>query len=213
MLFGLPGMCCIPTINKHFIKQNSDLLEFCMDSFFWICDALRFSYFIKLLWFYNTMGQWLSFFFFLCVCVISVIHKPLSPSFYILSPCLFNLYAAYIILNAKLNESSTGIKIARRNIDNLRNTDDTMLMAESEEELRNLLMRVKEKSEKADLKLSIKKNLRSWHPVPSFHGKQKGKKWKQWQILFSWAPKPLQMVTAAMKLKDAWPLEGKLWQT
>ena len=61
----------------------------------------------------------------------------------------------------------------------LRYADDTMLMAESEEELRNLLMRVKEKSEKADLKLSIKKNLRSWHPVPSFHGKQKGKKWKQ----------------------------------
>ena len=158
ILFGLPGMCCIPTIHKHFTKQNSDLLEFCMDSFFWICDALRFSYFIKLLWLYNTMGQWLRFFFVFCFCIISVTHKPLSPSFYILSPCLFNLYAAYIILSAKLNESSTGIKIARRNINNLRNIDDTMLMAESEEKLKILLMRVKEESEKAGLKLNILKN-------------------------------------------------------
>ena len=76
-------------------------------------------------------------------------------------------------------------------------------MAESEEELKSLLMRVKEESEKTDLKLDIKKKLRSWHLVPSLHGKYMGKKWKQWQILFSWTQKPLQKVTAAMKLKDA----------
>ena len=57
------------------------------------------------------------------------------------------------------------------------------------------------------------KKLRSWHPVPSYHGKYIGKKWKQWQILFSWAPKSLQMVTTTMKLKDTCSLEGKLWQT
>ena len=83
-------------------------------------------------------------------------------------------------------------------------------IAESEEKLKSLLMKVKEESEKAGLKL---KKLRSWHPVPSLHGKLKGKKWKQWQILFSWAPKSLQMVTEAMKLKDASFLEEKLWQT
>ena len=84
-------------------------------------------------------------------------------------------------------------------------------MAESKEELKSLLKRVKEESEKVGLKLNIqKKKLRSWHLVPSLHGKQKGKKWKQWQILFSWAPKSLQMVIAAMKLKDAYSLEGKL---
>ena len=71
-------------------------------------------------------------------------------------------------------------------------------MAESEEELKSLLMKVKEENEKVGLKLSI---LRSWHPVPSLHGKQMGKQWKQWQTLFSWAPKSLQMVTSAMKLR------------
>ena len=76
----------------------------------------------------------------------------------ILSSCLFNLYPEYIIWNAGLDESQAGIKIARKNINNLRYADDTTLMAESEEELKSLLMRVKEKSEKADLKLSIQKN-------------------------------------------------------
>ena len=75
-------------------------------------------------------------------------------------------------------ELEAGIKISRRNINNLRYADDTTLMAESKEELKSLLMRVKEETEKAGLKLSIK-NLRSWHPVPSVHGKQKGKMWKQ----------------------------------
>ena len=81
-------------------------------------------------------------------------------------------------------------------------------MAESEEEVKGLLMKVKEESETAGLKLSIQK--RSWHLVPPLHGKQKGKKWKQRQILFSWTPKSLWTVTEAMKFKDAWSLDGKL---
>ena len=75
-----------------------------------------------------------------------------------MSPCLFNFYAEYIMWNARLDESQAGIKITGRNINNLRYADDTTLMAESEEELKSLLMRVKEKSEKADLKLSIQKS-------------------------------------------------------
>ena len=86
-----------------------------------------------------------------------------------LSPCLFNLYTEYIMRNAGLDEAQAEIKIAGRNINNLRYTDDTTLMAESEE-LRSLLMKVKEESEKVGLKLNIQK-LRSWHLVPSLHGK------------------------------------------
>ena len=88
----------------------------------------------------------------------------------ILSPCLFNLYAEYITRNARLDEAQAGIRIAGRNINNLRYADDTTLMAESEEELKSLLMKVKEKSENAGLKLNIQK-IRSWHLVPSRHGK------------------------------------------
>ena len=77
---------------------------------------------------------------------------------YILSPYLFNFYVEYIMQNARLDESQAGIKIVRRNINNLRYADDTPLMAESEEELKSLLMRVKEQSEKAGLKFNIKKN-------------------------------------------------------
>ena len=88
----------------------------------------------------------------------------------ILSPRLFNLYAEYIMRNAGLEEAHAGIKIARRNINNLRYTDDTTFMGESEKELKSLLMKVKEESEKTGLKLSIQKQ-RSWHPVPSLHGK------------------------------------------
>ena len=87
-----------------------------------------------------------------------------------MSPCFFNLHAEYIIRNASLDEAQTGIKIARRNINNLRDADDTILMAESKEKLRNLLMKAKEESEKAGLKLKFRK-LRSWHLVPSLHGK------------------------------------------
>ena len=86
----------------------------------------------------------------------------------ILSLCLFNLYAEYIMRNARLDKAQAGIKIARRNTNNIRYADDTTLMAESEEELKILLMKVKEESEKVGLKL---RKLRSWHPVPSLHGK------------------------------------------
>ena len=88
----------------------------------------------------------------------------------ILSPCLFNLYAEYIMQNAPLDDAQAGIKIAGGNINNLRYADDTTLMAESEEELKNLLIKVKEESEKALLKYSIHK-LRSGHLIPSLHGK------------------------------------------
>ena len=105
-----------------------------------------------------------------------------------------------------------GSRLPRGNINSLRYADDTSLTAESEEELKNLLMRMKEESENASLKLNIKKQ-RSWHLVPSLHGKLMRKKWKQWQILFSWAPKSLQTVTEATKLEVACSLKGKLWQT
>ena len=82
-------------------------------------------------------------------------------------------------------------------------------MAEIEEELKSLLMKVKEKSEKVGLKL----NIQNTKIMASLHGKQMGKQWKQWQTLFSFAPKSLQMVTAAMKLKDTFSLEENLWPT
>ena len=89
-----------------------------------------------------------------------------------LSPCLFNFYAEYIMRHAGLEEAQAGIKIAGRNINNLRYADDTTLMAESEEELKTLLMKVKEESKNVGLKLKIKiRKLRSWHLVPSLHEK------------------------------------------
>ena len=88
----------------------------------------------------------------------------------VLSPCLFNLYVEYIMRNARPAEAQAGIKIAGRNINNLRYVDDTTFIAESEEELKSLLMKVKEESEKVGLKLSTQK-IRSWHPVPALHGK------------------------------------------
>ena len=109
--------------------------------------------------------------------------------------------------NAGLEEEQAGIKIAGRNINNLKYADDTTLVAESEEELKNLLKKVKEENEKVVLKLNIQKtNIMASGPITS------------WQIdgetvetvtdfIFSWAPKSLQMVTAAMKLKDAYSLE------
>ena len=111
--------------------------------------------------------------------------------------------------NAGLEETQAGIKIAGSNINNLRYADDTTLMAESEEELKSLLMKVKEESEKVGLQLNIQKT-KIMHLVPSLHGKEMGKQWKQCQTLFWGAPKSLQMVTAAMKLKDAYSLEEKL---
>ena len=115
--------------------------------------------------------------------------------------------------NAGLEETQTGIKISGRNINNLRYADDTTLMAESEEELKSLLMKVKVESEKVGLKLNIEKTkIMASGPITS------------WEIdgetvetvsdfIFLWAPKLLQMVTAAMKLKDAYSLEEKLWPT
>ena len=127
----------------------------------------------------------------------------------ILSPCLFNFYAEYILRTTGLEEAQSGIKIAGRNINNLRYADDTTLMAESEEELKSLLMKVKEEREKVGLKVNIQKTkLMASGPITS------------WQIdgetvetvadFILGAPKSLQMVTAAMKLKDAYSLEEKL---
>ena len=109
--------------------------------------------------------------------------------------------------NAGLEETQTGIKIAGRNINNLGYADDTTLMAESEEELKSLLVKVE--SEKVGLKLNIQKT-KIMASGPTTSGKQMGEQWKQCQTLFFWAPKSLKMVTAAMKLKDAYSLEGKL---
>ena len=86
------------------------------------------------------------------------------------SPCLFYLYVEYIMRNTGLEEAQAGIRIAGRNINNLRYVDDTTLMAESEEELKSLLMKVKDESEKVGLNSTFRK-LRSWHVVPSLHGK------------------------------------------
>ena len=103
--------------------------------------------------------------------------------------------------NAKLDEAQAGIKAAGRNINNLRYADDTTLMAESKEELKSFLMKVKEESEKVGLKLNIQKpKIMTSGPIASWQ--IEGKQWKQWLTLFSWTPKSLQMVTAVMKLKD-----------
>ena len=106
-------------------------------------------------------------------------------------------------------EAQTGIRIDRKNISNLRYADDTTLMAESKEELKSLLMKVKEEREKVALKLNIQKTkIMASGPITSFQidGGNNGNS----DRLFWWAPKSLQMVTAAMKLKDAYSLEGKL---
>ena len=130
----------------------------------------------------------------------------------ILWPCLFNLYAEYILWHAGLDETQSGIKIAFRNINNLRYTDDTIFMAEIEEDLKSFSMQVKEESKKAVLNLSIQK-VRSWIWFCHFMANRWRKKWKHWETLFSWAPKPVQTVTAAMKLIDTCFLEEKRWQT
>ena len=130
----------------------------------------------------------------------------------ILSPCLLNLYAEYVMRNAGLEETQAGIKISGRNINHLRYADYTTLMAEIEEELKSLLMKVKEESEKVGLKLNIQKT-KIMASGPTTSWEIDGKQWKQWQTLFFWAPKSLQMVTSAMKLKDAYSLEEKVRPT
>ena len=129
------------------------------------------------------------------------------PQEHILSPCLYNFYAEYIMWNTRLDEAQAGVKIARRNINNLRYEDDTILMAESEE-LKRILMKVKEENGKVGLKLNIQKTkIMVSGPIIS------------WQIdeetveivtdFIFWGSK----ITTAMKLKDACSLEEKLWPT
>ena len=111
--------------------------------------------------------------------------------------------------NAGLEEAQAGIKIAGRNINNLRYADDTTFMAESEEKLKSLLMKVKVESEKVGLKLRIQKTkIMTSGPITSWE--IDGETVETVSDLFFWAPKSLQMVTAARKLKDAYSLEGKL---
>ena len=130
----------------------------------------------------------------------------------LLSLCLFNLYAENIKWNTGLDEAQGGIKIARRNINNLRYADDTILKAEIEGELKSLLMKVKEESEKVGLKLNIQKTkIIASGPITSWG--IDGETVETVSDFNFGAPKSLQMVIAAMKLKDAYSLEGKLWPT
>ena len=124
----------------------------------------------------------------------------------ILSPCLFKLYAEYIMRNIGLEQAQTGIKIARINITNLRYTDDTTLMAESEEELKSLLMKEKEESEKVGLKLNIQKTkIMTSGPITSWEiDGETGETVSDFILLGS---KITQMVISAMRLKDAYSLE------
>ena len=127
-----------------------------------------------------------------------------------MGPCLFNLYAEDIMRNAGLEEAQAGIKIAGRNINSLRYADDTTLMAESEEELKSLLMEMKKESEKVGLKLNIQKT-KIMASDPNISWEIDGETVSD--FIFLGAPKSLRMVTAAMKLKDAYSLEWKLWPT
>ena len=130
----------------------------------------------------------------------------------ILSHCLFNVYAEYIMRNAGLDEAQAGLRIPRRNNNNFRYADESTLMAESEEELKSLLMRVKEESENVGLKLNIRRTkIMASGPITSW--------WKDGETVETvrdftfWVSKSLQMVTAAMKLKDTCSSEEKLWPT
>ena len=127
-----------------------------------------------------------------------------------MSPCLFNLYSEYLYLmrNAGLNEAQAGIKISRRNINYLRYTDDTTLMAESKEELKSLLMKVKKESEKIGLKLNIQKS----KITASSRITSRQIDGETVRDYFGGASKSLQMVTVAMKLKDAYSLEESYHQ-
>ena len=127
----------------------------------------------------------------------------------ILSPCLFNFYAEHIMRNAGLEEAQAGIKIAGRHMNNFRYAEDTTLMAESEEELKSLLMKMKVESEKVGLNLNIqKKKIMVSGTITSWE--IDGETVETVSDFILGAPKSLQMVTAAMKLKDAYSLERKL---
>ena len=120
----------------------------------------------------------------------------------ILPHCLCNLYAEYIMRNAELEEAQARIKISRRNINNLRYADDTTLMAESEEELKSPLMKMKKESEKVGLKLNIRKTrIMTSSPITSWQ--IDGEPMERVTEFIFWASKSLRMITAAMKLKDA----------
>ena len=127
-------------------------------------------------------------------------------------PLFIYLHTEYIMQNAGLDEAQAWIKIARRNINNLRYADDTTLMAEREEELKSPLMKVKEHSERAGLNLNIQKTkIMASSPITSWQ--IDGETMETLTDFISWASKSLWMVTAAMKLKDACSLEEKLWPT
>ena len=127
----------------------------------------------------------------------------------ILSPCLFNFYAEYIMRNAGLDEAQAGIKIAGGNISNLRYAEDTTLMTESEEELKSLLMKVKEEREKVGLKLNIQKTkIMAFGPITSWQ--INGETLETVKDFILGALKLLCLVTAAMKLKDTCSLEETL---
>ena len=127
----------------------------------------------------------------------------------ILSPCLFNFYAEYIMRNSGLKEAQAGIKIARRNINHLRYADDTTLMAEIEVELKSLLMKVKVERGNVGLKCNIQKTkIMASGPITS--QQIDGETMETVTDFSSWAPKSLKMVTAVMKLKDTCSLEEKL---
>ena len=129
----------------------------------------------------------------------------------ILLPCLFNLYAEYIMWNARLDEAQAGIKISGRNISNLQYADDTTLMAESKEELKSLLIKMKDEREKSWLKIQHSENedngIQSHHFMANRWGNNGN------SDTFSWSPKSLQVVISAVKLKDTCSFEEKLWPT
>ena len=130
----------------------------------------------------------------------------------ILSPCLFNLYAEYIMWNSGLEEAQAGIKIAGRNINNLKYTDDITLMAESKEELKSLLMKVKEECEKSGLKFNIQKTkIMASSPIISWQ--VDGETMETVTDFFFLCSQNFQMVTAAMKFKDTCSLKEKLFPT
>ena len=130
----------------------------------------------------------------------------------VLSPCLFNLYAEYIMRNSGPEEAQAGIKIAGRNINNLRYADDTTIMEESEEELESFLMKVKEESRQSWLKLNIQKmKIEASGPITSWQMDEE--RVETVADFISGASKSLQMVTPAMKLEDSCILEETLWPT
>ena len=132
----------------------------------------------------------------------------------ILSPCLLNFYAEYIMWNGAIGESQAGIKTAETSINNHRYSDDTILMAENEEEPKSFLMKVKEESETAGLKFNIQKTkIIASSPITSWQIDVEKAETATDFIFILFYFLGLQMVTAAIKLKDACSLEEKLWQT